>query len=93
MTSWSDVRSIVSALPETDEQPSYGGLPGWRVRGKQFCWERALSGRDRRYLGEERARALDLADLVDLPEQELLAIHGVGPPAVRILLEGVQRRT
>lgn len=59
MTTWGDVRSIVSALPETDEQPSYGGLPSWRVRGKQFCWERPLSGRDRRDLGEERARALD----------------------------------
>lgn len=59
MAGWSDVRLIVGALPETDEHPSYGGLPGWRVRGKQFCWERPLTDRDRRDLGEERARALD----------------------------------
>jgi len=31
-----DVRRIALALPETDEHPSYGGRPSWRVKKKFF---------------------------------------------------------
>jgi hypothetical protein len=31
-----DVRRIASALPETSEQPSHSGSPGFKVRGKLF---------------------------------------------------------
>lgn len=48
-------------------------------------------------IGAPATRALqaagyrDLDDLVDASEETLLAIHGVGPQAARILLEAVQR--
>ncbi|MCZ2857315.1 MmcQ/YjbR family DNA-binding protein [Blastococcus sp. VKM Ac-2987] len=51
MATWEDVRRLVAALPDTDEHPSYGGLPSWRVHGKGFVWERPLRGADRAALG------------------------------------------
>lgn len=42
MATWDDVRRLVAALPDTDEHPSYGGNPSWRVRQKAFVWERPL---------------------------------------------------
>jgi hypothetical protein len=35
-----DVRRIALSLPETDEHPSYGGRPSFRVRKKGFTWLR-----------------------------------------------------
>lgn len=88
MATWSEVRRIVEALPETEEQPSYGGLPSWRVRGKQFCWERPLSRRDRRDLGEDLARELDGPLLgvrvADQEEKAALLGEGDGSPFVTI---------
>ncbi len=33
-----DVRRIALALPETFEQPSYGGRPSWRTKQRMFTW-------------------------------------------------------
>jgi hypothetical protein len=35
-----DVRSIALSLPETDEHPSYGGRPSFRVKKKGFLYVR-----------------------------------------------------
>jgi hypothetical protein len=35
-----DVRSIALSLPETDEHPSYGGRPSFRVKRKGFLFIR-----------------------------------------------------
>lgn len=56
VATWEDVRRLVAALPETDEHASYGGAPAWRVRGKNFVWERLMSAADR---GAPGAEALD----------------------------------
>ncbi|MGY2085789.1 MmcQ/YjbR family DNA-binding protein [Blastococcus sp. SYSU DS0539] len=61
MATWEDVRRLVAALPATDEHPSYGGHPSWRVHGKGFAWERPLRTADRAALG---AAAPDEADPV-----------------------------
>lgn len=37
MATVDDVRRLALALPETDEHPSYGGRPSFRVRGKCFA--------------------------------------------------------
>jgi hypothetical protein len=36
MATVDDVRRIALSLPETDEHPSYGGRPSFRVRNKGF---------------------------------------------------------
>ncbi len=36
MADQDDVRAIALSLPETDEHPSYGGRPSFRVRKKGF---------------------------------------------------------
>ena len=40
MATVDDVRRIALSLPETDEHPSHGGLPSFRVRTKGFCYVR-----------------------------------------------------
>jgi hypothetical protein len=45
-----DVRRLASALPEVAESTSYGNV-SWKVRGKQFVWERPLRRSDRDALG------------------------------------------
>ena len=37
MSTADDVRRIALSLPETDEHPSYGGRPSFRVRKKSFA--------------------------------------------------------
>ena len=49
---WDDVRRLVAALPDTDENASYGGHPSWRVHGKAFVWARPLRRADRDALGD-----------------------------------------
>jgi hypothetical protein len=46
VATWDDVRRLALALPEVEEKPSYGGVPGWSVKGKGFVWERPLRGKD-----------------------------------------------
>lgn len=52
VATWDDVRALALALPETDESPSYGGLPAWRVKGRSFVWERPLGRADLAALGD-----------------------------------------
>jgi hypothetical protein len=40
MATMRDVRRIALSLPETDEHPSYGGRPSFRVRKKGFVYAR-----------------------------------------------------
>lgn len=51
MATWDDVRRIIATLPDTEEHPSYGGRPSWRVRHTAFVWERPLDAADRAALG------------------------------------------
>ena len=48
---WDDVRRLAAALPDTDEHPSYGGRPSWRVHQNMFVWDRPLGKADRVFLG------------------------------------------
>lgn len=52
MATWDDVRRLVATMPGTDEHPSYGGLPSWRVSGRGFVWERPLGASERAALGD-----------------------------------------
>lgn len=51
MATWDDVRRLALALPETAEKASYGGAPGWTVKGKGFVWDRPLRRADLDTLG------------------------------------------
>lgn len=46
MATWDHVRRLVAALPRTDEHPSHGGHPSWRVGGKAFVRDRPLRPSD-----------------------------------------------
>jgi hypothetical protein len=48
MATWADVRSLVRALPETDEK----ARREWRVKGKLLAWERPLRRADLAALGK-----------------------------------------
>ena len=96
MASFDDVRRLALALPETDEHPSYGGLPAWRVRGKGFVWERPLRRGELAAVGEVDGPVLGVytGDL-DAKEQVLAEEadvaftipHFDGYPAVLIHLD------
>jgi hypothetical protein len=51
MATWDDVRRIALALPETSEQISRENRH-WRVKDKNFVWERPLRRSDLQALGE-----------------------------------------
>ena len=51
MAGWDDVRRIALALPETSERTSWGNA-SWRVRDRQFVWERPLRQADLRALAD-----------------------------------------
>ena len=99
MVAWSDVGRLALALPEVVEGSSYG-RPAWDVRRKTFAWERPLTGKDRRDLGE-RAPDGDLlgvrtehlhakeAVLAAHPDVVLTTPHFDGFPAVLVQLEHV----
>ena len=67
MASWEDVQRLALALPETDEHPSYGGAPSWRVKGKNFVWERPLRQKEADELGDRQPQGpvlgVSVADL------------------------------
>jgi hypothetical protein len=46
-----DVERISMALPEVEEGTSYGNR-AWNVKKKSFAWERPLSKKDQRELGD-----------------------------------------
>ncbi len=35
-----DLRELALSLPESFEQPSYGGRPSWRTKARMFAWLR-----------------------------------------------------
>ena len=102
MATWDDVRRLVAALPETDEHPSYGGNPSWRVRQKAFAWERPLRLSEREALpddgpgerepilgvrvGDEGVKA---ALIADNPDACFTTPHFDGYPAVLVRLERI----
>lgn len=73
MATWDDVRRLALALPETAEKASYGGAPGWTVKGKGFVWDRPLRRADLDVLGPAAPDGPVLAALVpDLGAKEAL---------------------
>jgi hypothetical protein len=100
MATWDDVRRIALALPETDEHPSYDGLPAWRVKDKAFVWDRPLRKRDHQDLGgnapEGPILGVRVADqgvkealLADDPEVYFTIPHFDGFPGVLVRLERI----
>jgi hypothetical protein len=99
MADWGDVRRIALALPETSERTSRD-LASWRVRDKQFVWERPLRPGDIRALGDDApagpilgARVEHLvakaALLADAPDVFFTTPHFDGYPAVLVRLDEV----
>jgi hypothetical protein len=99
VASWDDVRTIVNALPDVDENTSRGHA-FWRVHGKGFVWERPLRDSDLEALGDEApggpilgARVEDLlakeALLADDPDAFFTIPHFDGHPAVLVKLDNV----
>jgi hypothetical protein len=100
VATWDDVRRIALTLPETSEQPSYGGQASWKVRDKMFVWERPLRPSDLRALGYDAptgpvlgARVEHLiakeALLADDPAVYFTTPHFDGYPAVLVRLEQI----
>jgi hypothetical protein len=99
VASWEDVRRIALALPETSERPSHGNT-SWRVRDKQFVWERPLRPADLRALGGDApdgpilgARVEHLgakeALIADDPEVYFTTPHFDGYAAVLVRLDEI----
>jgi hypothetical protein len=99
VASWEDVRRLALALPETSEGTSWGNV-SWRVRNKQFVWERPLRPADLRALGDaapagpilgarvEHAGAKE-ALLADEPAVYFTTPHFDGYPAVLVRLDQI----
>jgi hypothetical protein len=100
VATWADVRRIALALPDTAEQPSYGGQASWKVRDKSFVWERPLRPSDLRALGDDAptgpilgARVEHLvakeALISDDPSVYFTTPHFDGYPAVLVRLDEI----
>ena len=95
-----DARRLALALPETDEHPSYGGAPSWRVRGKAFVWERPLRVKDVAEVGEQgEVLAALVADegvkhalIADDPDAFFTTSHFNGHASVLVRLEAISER-
>ncbi len=99
MASWDDVRRIALALPETSEERRRE-LMFWRVRDKNFVWERPLRGSDLRALGDAAPSGPILGARVEhlVAKEALLATdpdiyfttpHFDGFPAVLVRLDQI----
>ena len=100
MATWGDVRALALALPETDEAPSYGGAPAWKVKGKAFVWDRPLRRADLAALGDDAPQGavlgVHVADvgvrdalIADEPEVFFTIPHLDGYPAVLVRLDAI----
>ena len=101
MATWDDVERIALALPETDAEVFFEGWRQWRVKGKNFAWERPLRPSDLRVLGDSapvgEILGVRVADL-DVKEQVLAEStdavftipHFDGYAAVLVLLDEVE---
>jgi len=102
VATWSNVRRLALALPETSERLSRE-LSQWRVRDKLFVWERPLRKGEREALGAAApdgpilgARVEHLvakeAMLADDPEVYFTTSHFDGYPAVLVRLDRISGR-
>jgi hypothetical protein len=100
MASWTDVRRIALALPETSERRSRD-LDQWRVRDKLFVWERPLRNADLQALGDDaptgpilgaRVEHLGAKEAVLATDPDVLFTtpHFDGYPAVLVRLDASQ---
>jgi hypothetical protein len=96
MATWSDVRRLALALPDTKETTFFGNR-AWAVGGKPFAWERPLGVSDRKALGAAAPDGpilavstadLDMKDvlLASAPKVFFTMQHFSGYPAVLIEL-------
>jgi hypothetical protein len=96
---WEDVRRIALGLPETTEGTAWGNAC-WRVRDKQFVWERPLRQSDLRALGDAAPAGAILGARVEHvgAKEALLADesgayfttpHFDGYPAILVRLEEI----
>ena len=105
MADWDDVRRIALELPGTDEVLSRG-TPQWRVKDRNFVWDRPLHRPDVEALGEAAPSGPILgARVADTGVREALISgdpavyftipHFDGYPAVLVLLDriGVEELT
>lgn len=103
MATWSDVRAISLALPDTAEDVASDGRRSWAVHGKGFAWERPLRKSDLEALGKTAPKGAILgAWTPDLEMKEMLLAsnprvffttpHFNGYPAVLVQLEKISRK-
>jgi hypothetical protein len=99
VATWEDVRRIALELPETSEQISRENRH-WRVKDKNFVWERPLRQSDLRALGTEAPSGAILgvrvehlgakeALVADDPDVYFTTPHFEGFPAVLVRLDRV----
>ena len=99
MADWDDVRRIALALPGTDEVVSRGN-PQWRVKDRNFVWDRPLRRTDLEALGEAApsgpvlgVRVADTgvreALIAGDPDVYFTIPHFDGYPAVLLLLDRI----
>ena len=100
MATWDDVARLALALPEATEGPTHGGNRSWRVRDKQFAWQRPLRPRDLAELGDAAPTGPVLAVRVpdvgartalvaDSPGVYFTTAHFAGFPAVLVRLADI----
>jgi hypothetical protein len=101
VATWDDVARFALALPETDEGVFFEGWRQWRVKGKNFAWERPLRASDLKVLGDAAPQGeilgVRVADL-DVKEEVLARSsdavftipHFDGYAAVLVLLDEVE---
>jgi hypothetical protein len=98
MATWDDVARLALALPEATEGPTHGGNRSWRVRDKQFAWQRPLRPKDLAELGDAAPAGPVLgayvpdvgartALIADSPGVYFTTAHFTGHPSVLIRLD------
>lgn len=99
MAGWDDVRRIALALPGASETTSRGNCH-WRVKDKNFVWERPLRRSDLEALGDDAPDGAILGAYVEHllakeaaiaaePEVFFTTPHFDGFPAVLVRLERI----
>jgi hypothetical protein len=87
MATVDDVRRIALSLPETDEHPSHGGWPSFRVRKKAFTYVRDDGASITVYVeGQEEKDALVASD----PTKFFTTPHYDGYPIVLVRYDEVE---
>ena len=101
MATWTDVRRLALALPETTERLTRE-LRHWYVSDKLFVWERPLRKKDLDELGDAAPRGAVLGVRVDDldakdallaadPRRLFTTAHFDGYPAILVRLEEIAR--